>query len=63
MFVLQLATQLGILKGSENLDSHVREGLLADPEAFREKTFVLEGYVNAQIARKKLKREHMHEFL
>jgi hypothetical protein len=63
VFVLQMATQLGILKGTENLDSHIREGLLADPEAFREKPFVLEGYVNAQIARKKLRREHMHEFL
>jgi len=62
-FVLQLATQLGILKGSENLDAHVREGLLADPDSYSEKAFVIESYCNAQIARKKLKREHLHEFL
>lgn len=62
-FVLQLANQLGLLKGSENLDAHVREGLLADPDSFSEKAFVLESYVNTQIARRKLKREHMHEFL
>jgi hypothetical protein len=58
-----MATHLGILKGSENLDKHVREGLLADPEAFKEKPFVIENYSLSQIARKKLRRDHLHDFL
>ena len=61
--ILKEATSIGLNKGSERLDEWVSRCLISSSDEFRQKPYILEGYLKQIMQRKKFKQPNLSLYL
>ena len=61
--ILKEATSIGLNKGSERLDEWVSRCLISSSDEFRQKPYILEGYLKQIMQRKKFKKPNLSLYL
>ena len=61
--ILKEATSIGLNKGSERLDEWVSRCLISSSDEFRQKPYILQGYLKQIMQRKKFKKPNLSLYL
>ena len=61
--ILKEATSIGLNKGSERLDEWVSRQLISRIDEFKEKPYILQGYLKQIVQRKKFKKPNLSLYL
>ena len=61
--ILKEATSIGLNKGSERLDEWVSRCLISSSDEFRQKPYILQGYLKQIVQRKKFKKPNLSLYL